>query len=76
MSDLVSGSSEAAGNGDGFEWVAGLNGGFLGTGSSTLVELSYVAMALIAGYVAIGTVRYFFPDLNLTAKLAEALGLR
>ncbi len=80
MSDVASDvvvASNAAGNpSDGFEAVANLNAGFLGTGSSALVELSYVAMVLIAGYVAHGTYRYFLPDFSITTTVAGVLGLR
>ena len=41
-----------------------------------MVELSYVAMALIGAYLVIGTVRYFISGRSLAAKVAEAFGLR
>ena len=50
--------------------------GFLGTGYTTAVELSFIAMAMIALYVAIGTFRYYYPDARIMASLAENLGLR
>ena len=70
MSDVVSSSS------DGFEAFTNLNAGFLGTGSSTLVELAYLVMVLIAGYVAVTTVRYFLPETRFLNTIAAALGLR
>ena len=70
MSDVAPSSS------DGFEAFANLNGGFLGTGNSSLVELAYLAMVLIAVYVAITTFRYFLPETSILNAVAKALGLR
>ena len=76
MFDVVSESSEGGSTRDGFEALASLNDGFLGTGYSSSVELSYIAMALIFGYVAISTVRYFLPETRFLNTVAEVLGLR
>ena len=76
MNDLVSASSGSGNAGDGYEAIAGLNDGFLGTGYTTSVELSFIAMALIIGYVAFSTARYFMPETRIAATLAEVLGLR
>ena len=76
MSDVVSLPSEGGSASDGFEAFANLNDGFLGTGYSSSVELSYVAMALIFGYVAISTVRYFLPEVRFIHSALAALGLR
>jgi hypothetical protein len=76
MSDVVSLSSEGGSTSDGFEALANLNEGFLGTGFSSSVEISFIAMALIFGYVAITTVRYFLPDTRFLKTVAQALGLR
>jgi len=76
MSDVVSLSSEGGSTSDGFEALANLNDGFLGTGFSSSVEIAFVAMALIFGYVAIATVRYFLPETRFLNTVVEALGLR
>ncbi len=76
MSDVVSLSSEGGSTSNGFEALANLNDGFLGTGFSSSVEISFVAMALIFGYVAITTVRYFLPETRFLNTVVEALGLR
>ncbi len=76
MSDVVSLSSEGGSTSNGFEALANLNDGFLGTGFSSSVEISFIAMALIFGYVAIATVRYFLPETRFLNTVVEALGLR
>ncbi len=76
MSEVVSLSSEGSSTSDGFAALANLNDGFLGTGYSSSVELSFIAMALIFGYVAISTVRYFLPETRFLNTVVEALGFR
>jgi len=76
MSEVVSLSSEGGGTSEGFEALATLNDGFLGTGYSTSVELSFITMALIFGYVAVTMFRYFLPETRILSTVAEALGLR
>ncbi len=76
MSKEVTLSSEGSSTSDGFEALANLNEGFLGTGYSSSVELSYIAMVLIFGYVAITLVRYFLPETRFLNTVAGALGLR
>ena len=76
MSEVVSLSSVDSGTSDGFEALANLNEGFLGTGFSSSVEISFIAMALIFGYVAVATVRYFMPEVRFLNAVVEALGLR
>lgn len=76
VSGLQSGVSAGASSSDGFEAVTSFNQGFLGTGASTLVELSYIAMLLIFGYAAHGTFRYFLPNVRIMATIASTLGLR
>ncbi len=76
MYDVVSLPSEGSSTSDGFEALANLNDGFLGTGYSSSVELSYIAMVLIFGYVAITAIRYFLPETRFLNSVTEALGLR
>ena len=76
MSEVVSLSSEESSTSEGFEALANLNDGFLGTGYSSSVEISYIAMVLIFGYVAITAVRYFLPETRFLNSVTEALGLR
>ena len=76
MSDVVSLSSEGGSTSNGFEALANLNDGFLGTGFSSSVEISFIAMALIFGYVAITTLRYLLPEIRFLNTVTEALGLR
>ncbi len=76
MSEVVSISSEGSGTSEGFEALANLNDGFLGTGYSSSVEISLIAMVLIFGYVAITTFRYFLPETRFLNTVVEALGLR
>ena len=76
MSDLVTLPSEGGSASEGFEALANLNAGFLGTGYSSSVELSFIAMALIFGFVAISMFRYFLPETRFLHSVAAALGLR
>ena len=76
MTDVVSLSSEVSSTSGEFEAIVNLNDGFLGTGYSSSVEISFIAMALIFVYVAISTVRYFLPETMFLNTVAEALGLR
>ncbi len=76
MSEEVSLSSEGSSTSDGSEALANLHDGFLGTGYSSSVEISFIAMVLIFGYVAITTVRYFLPETRFLNTVTEALGLR
>lgn len=73
----VESAPASAGNAsEGFEWVASVNDGFLGTGYSTAVELALIAMALILAYVVHGTLRYLMPGFRLVDSVANVLGLR
>ncbi len=76
MSEVVSISSGGSSTSDGFEALANLNDGFLGTGYSSSVEISLIAMVLIFGYVAITTFRYFLPETRFLSTVVAALGLR
>ena len=76
MSDVVSVSSEVGRASDGFETLANLNDGFLGTGYSSTVELSYITMVLIVGYIAISMIRYFMPEARFFSFIAQALGFQ
>lgn len=76
VSDVVVVPAQAGHPSDGFESIASLSDGFLGTGYPTSVELSFLAMGLIAGYVAYSTVRYFLAGTRVLEAVAETLGLR
>ncbi len=76
MYAVVSVSSQIGGTGNESGALASLNAGFLGTGYSSSVELSFIAMALIFGYVAISTVRYFLPETRFFDIITESLGIR
>ncbi len=76
MYAAVSVSSQIGGTGNESGALASLNAGFLGTGYSSSVELSFIAMALIFGYVAISTVRYFLPETRFFDIITESLGIR
>ncbi len=76
MSEVISVASEGSGASDGFGVMANLNDGFLGTGYTSSVELSFIAMALIFGYVAFTTFRYLFPETRFLNAVVAALGLR
>lgn len=75
-SDIVAGLSSGTVAHSGVEAGLDLNQGFLGTGSSTLVELSYIAILMIAVYIAHGALRYFMPGFSLSESIFGALGLR
>ncbi len=62
--------------GDGFEWVAGLNEGFLGTGYSTSVEVSFIVLAVIVLYVGFATAKYFLRGTDLEETISDLFGLR
>jgi hypothetical protein len=74
VSEVVVVGSEGGKGNEGYQALAALNEGFLGTGHSTSVEISFIAMALIAGYVAVSTARYFLHGSRLLAAVAGALG--
>ncbi len=78
MANVDDASGANVGYSDGFESITGVYDGFLGTGYSTAVELSFVAMGLIVGYVIYGTVKYVASeyDIDLGRSIAETLGLR
>lgn len=75
MYGSVTASGNGASVGDGFGSLAHLNDGFLGTGYSTSVELSFVAMGFIALYVVVATARYFLHGTKIVESVADALGL-
>lgn len=76
MSDVVMESSEGVGASDDYAALASLNDGFLGTGYTSAVEASFIAMALILGYVAVSTARYFLAGTRVMDSVAASLGLR
>ena len=76
VSDVQVSVSASAGSSAPAEAPFDLNAGFLGTGSSTMVELAYIAMLLILVYIAHGMYRYYLPDFSISAKIFAALGLR
>jgi hypothetical protein len=76
MSDPVIISTESQNAAEGFAALVDGSGSLLGTGYSPSVELSFIAMALIAAYVAISTARYFLSGSELGEMLAVALGFR
>lgn len=76
VGDGVVVGSGGAGAGVGFESLAGVSDGFLGTGYSASVEVSFIGMALIGAYVAISTARYFLHGTRVLAMVAGALGLQ
>ena len=76
MSSVVSEPSVGGNTSDGFEGLANFNDGFLGTGYSSSVEISFVVMMLILGYIAIGTVRYLRPETRFLGSVVDVLGLR
>lgn len=75
VSDVVIGVSADSGSSNAAAAPFDLNAGFLGTGASSMVEVSYIVMLLIVGYIAYGTFRYFMPDVRITSKIMTALGL-
>ena len=76
MSNVTSETNVGGHASDGFEALANLNDGFLGTGYSSSVEVSFIVGTLIVGYVAISTLKYFRPEFSSFGSVAEALGLR
>jgi len=64
-----------ASSGEGFEALADLNSGLFGTGYSTSVELSFVAMALLILYISFGMARYYIRGTELELKILRAVGL-
>jgi hypothetical protein len=76
MSNVTSEPSIGGGTSDGFEALANFNESFLGTGYSSSVEISFIVMTLIIGYVTIGTVRYLRPETRFLGSVVDALGLR
>ncbi len=76
MAEPVVVPGEGGNTNDGYQALADLNGGFMGTGYSTDVELAFIGMALIATYVAVSTARYFLAGTRIAATVAGALGLR
>lgn len=52
---------------------AGINEGFLGTGHSTSVELSFIAAGAILGYLAYAFGRYYWRKFDCGARLAEMM---
>ena len=76
MSEVISVSSEGSGASEGFEALANLNDGFLGTGLSSSAELAFIVMALIFSYVAISTFRYIFPETRFFNTIVVTLGFR
>jgi hypothetical protein len=53
-----------------------INDGFLGTGYSTAMELSFIVLAVIVIGVAYSTYRYFLPETSIFRSIASAIGLR
>ncbi len=78
MANVDNASGASGTHKDGFESLAGVYDGFLGTGYSTAVELSFIAMALIVCYVIYGTAKYVAAeyDVDIGRSIAETLGLR
>lgn len=76
MADPVVVPGEGGNASDGYQALADLNGGFLGTGYSTDAELAFIGMALIVTYVAVSTARYFLAGTRIMESVAGALGLR
>ena len=75
MSDVVVvAGSEGEEAGGAYQAIATLNEGFLGTGYSTSVEISFILMGLIACYVVVSTARYFLEGTRVLDSVAGALG--
>lgn len=74
MTDVVTLANEGDSNGGAYEALAQLNDGFLGTGYSSAVEASIIAMVFIGGYVAFTTARYFLSGTAIMNSIAGALG--
>ena len=75
MADPVTIGGANEGVSEEFAALAGLDAGPLGTGYTASVELSFVAMALILGWVAYETARYFLSGTRLVERVAQSLGL-
>ena len=75
MSEVSIGVDEGSETSSAIGAFASLDNGFLGTGYSSSVELSFIVMALIVVYVANGTFRYFLPDFSLLRTITSAIGL-
>ena len=75
MSEVSNALVGGASTGSGFEALSHLDDGFLGTGLSSSTELSLIVSALIAAYVAIGTVKYYRPGFSVFRTVTGALGL-
>jgi hypothetical protein len=76
MVSLAAQSGVVGKAGDGFEWVTGLNQGFLGTGYSTTVEVSFIVLGAIVLYVGFATAKYFLRGTELEETLSDLFGLR
>ena len=72
MSDVVTAANGTEESSTTLGAFASLNEGFLGSGESALVELSYVAMALILGWAALSTGRYLLAVTGLGDQMADA----
>ncbi|HSF95964.1 MAG TPA: hypothetical protein VLA52_13145 [Thermohalobaculum sp.] len=64
----------AIGTGE-YDPLASLNDGFLGTGYSTGVELSFLVLALIVAGIVIAMLRYLLSGKRVFWRIAEAMGL-
>ena len=73
MSDVVTVASEAEESGGALLALARVNDGFLGTGYTTSVELSFIAMALILGWIGYETGRYFLAGTGIAERVAAKL---
>ena len=60
---------------EGFEALAKINDGFLGTGLSTASELAFIALGLIIGYVIFSVARYYRAGSDFFQTLASTFGL-
>lgn len=76
MGEPVTFGTETEGTDEGFAALVGLENGFLGTGYAADVELAFIGMALIAGWVIVETTRYVLAVTGAGERLAEKLGLR
>lgn len=75
MSDVVTLANESEAKGGATLALAGMNDGFLGTGYSTSVELSFIALAAICAWVIYETGRYFLAGTGIAERVAAKLGL-
>lgn len=77
MSEAFNIDTKGEGSGDGFAAVASIvEEGFLGTGYSATVEISFLAMGLILCWVTYETSRYVLAITGLGEQIVEKLGLR